>query len=46
LIDQTLLRFETVWAAAGAPNALFEIDTQKLLRLTQGRVEDIVTTGK
>lgn len=46
LIDQTLLRFETVWAAAGAPNALFEIDTQKLLRLTRGRVEDIVTTGK
>ena len=45
LIDRTLLRFETVWAAAGAPNALFEIDTQKLLRLTQGRVEDIVTTG-
>lgn len=46
LIDQTLLRFETVWAAAGAPNALFEIDTQKLVRLTQGRVEDIITTGK
>ncbi|HEX9074999.1 MAG TPA: YbaK/EbsC family protein [Anaerolineae bacterium] len=46
LIDQTLLRFETVWAAAGAPNALLEIDTQKLLRLTRGRVEDIVTTGK
>jgi Cys-tRNA(Pro) deacylase len=46
LIDRTLLRFETVWAAAGAPNALFEIDTQKLVRLTQGRVEDIITTGK
>ncbi|MGE5263878.1 MAG: YbaK/EbsC family protein, partial [Acidobacteriota bacterium] len=43
LIDQTLLRFETVWAAAGAPNALFAINTHKLLQLTQGRVEDIVT---
>ena len=42
LIDQTLLRFEKVWAAAGAPNAVFEIETKKLIELTQGRVEDIV----
>lgn len=46
LIDQTLLRFETVWAAAGAPNALFAINTHKLLQLTRGRVEDIIVTGK
>lgn len=46
LIDQTLLRFETVWAAAGAPNALFAINTHKLLQLTRGRVEDITVTGK
>jgi prolyl-tRNA editing enzyme YbaK/EbsC (Cys-tRNA(Pro) deacylase) len=45
LIDQTLLRFEKVWAAAGAPNALFEIETKKLLSLTNGRVEDIVVIG-
>lgn len=44
LVDQTLLRFRTVWAAAGAPNALFSIETQKLLELTQGRVADIVVT--
>ncbi len=43
-IDQTLLRFETVWAAAGAPNALFAIETRKLLELTQGHVADIVVT--
>jgi prolyl-tRNA editing enzyme YbaK/EbsC (Cys-tRNA(Pro) deacylase) len=46
LVDQTLLRFERVWAAAGAPNALFEIKTRELLELTQGRVADIVVTEK
>ncbi len=42
LIDDTLLRFETVWAAAGAPNALFAISTKTLLELTRGRVDEIV----
>ena len=42
LVDATLLRFEKVWAAAGAPNAVFEIELKKLLELAQGRVEDIV----
>ncbi|MBI5033433.1 MAG: YbaK/EbsC family protein [Chloroflexi bacterium] len=42
LVDQTLLRFETVWAAAGSPFALFAIDLTTLLQLTQGRVADIV----
>ncbi len=42
LVDATLLRFEKVWAAAGAPNAVFEIELKKLLDLAQGRVEDIV----
>ena len=42
LIDQTLLRFDQVWAAAGAPNAVFEIEMKKLIELTQGRIEDIV----
>ncbi|MBI3537825.1 MAG: YbaK/EbsC family protein [Chloroflexi bacterium] len=41
VIDRTLSRFEKVWAAAGAPNALFEIETQKLFELTRGRVADI-----
>ena len=42
LVDATLLRFEKVWAAAGAPNAVFEIDLKKLIELAQGRVADIV----
>ncbi|MBI3913478.1 MAG: YbaK/EbsC family protein [Chloroflexi bacterium] len=41
LIDRTLLRFDKVWAAAGAPNALFEIELKKLLELAHGRVEEI-----
>ena len=41
LVDASLLRFKTVWAAAGTPNAVFEIETQKLLELVGGRVENI-----
>ena len=32
--DKTLLDFERVWAAAGAPNAVFAIDPRKLLTAT------------
>jgi prolyl-tRNA editing enzyme YbaK/EbsC (Cys-tRNA(Pro) deacylase) len=46
LVDETVLRFQTVWAAAGAPNALFAIETKLLLELTQGRVADIIVTEK
>jgi prolyl-tRNA editing enzyme YbaK/EbsC (Cys-tRNA(Pro) deacylase) len=46
LVDQTLGRFDKVWAAAGAPNAVFEIEMKKLLELTQGRVLDIVVADK
>ncbi len=45
LVDETLMRFNQVWAAAGAPNALFEIELKLLLELTQGRVTDLVVTG-
>ncbi len=33
-IDAGLLRHAKVWAAAGAPNAVFEIDPQRLVALT------------
>ncbi len=42
LVDQTLLRFNKVWAAAGTPNSVFEIELNQFLKLTHGRVEDIV----
>lgn len=31
LIDASLLRFETVWCAAGTPHAVFEVDTDALI---------------
>ncbi len=41
LIDRLLGRYETVWAAAGAPNAIFPIAYQKLVEITGGQVVDI-----
>ena len=41
VIDQSLGRFDTVYAAAGSPRAIFPIQYQKLLELTQGNVTDI-----
>ena len=38
LIDEALSRFQTVWAAAGAPHAVFPIDYARLIEVTQGRV--------
>ncbi len=38
VIDESLGRFETVWAAAGAPNAVFPIRYTRLVEITAGRV--------
>lgn len=46
LIDETLMRFKTVWAAAGTPNAVFEIETVKLIELTGGRLGNVVEDSK
>ncbi len=37
VIDQSLSRFETVYAAAGSPRAIFPIRYTELLALTQGK---------
>jgi prolyl-tRNA editing enzyme YbaK/EbsC (Cys-tRNA(Pro) deacylase) len=42
LIDETLTRFKMVWAAAGTPNTVFEIETSKLIELTGGSVASVV----
>ena len=42
IIDKTLERFKSVFAAAGHPNSIFEISFIKLKELTKGRVEDII----
>lgn len=38
LIDEDLLRFERIWAAAGTPNAVFEMTAADLPRMTGGTV--------
>ncbi len=38
LIDEDLMGFAEIWAAAGTPNAVFRLTPQDLVRLTGGRV--------
>jgi prolyl-tRNA editing enzyme YbaK/EbsC (Cys-tRNA(Pro) deacylase) len=37
-MDEDLLQFETVWAAAGSPHAVFPISPQDLARVTSAEV--------
>lgn len=41
LIDQDLLNFASIWAAAGTPNAVFPLTPSELVALTKGRVADV-----
>jgi Cys-tRNA(Pro) deacylase len=41
-VDRTLSRFETVYAAAGGPNAIFPIPYRTLVEITGGHVADLV----
>jgi Cys-tRNA(Pro) deacylase len=41
IIDRSLGRFDTVYAAAGAPNAVFPIAYDMLLQTTAGQVADV-----
>ena len=40
-IDNTLLGYEIIWAAAGTPNAVFRLSPDDLIRLSGGVVSDI-----
>jgi len=40
-IDQDLLAYDEVWAAAGTPNAIFRLAPADLVRMTGGQVVDI-----
>ena len=40
-IDKSLLGYGTVWAAAGAPNAVFEIAPDRLVEIADATVADI-----
>ena len=42
LIDQSLGRFESVFAAAGHPNSIFKIEYNQLVQMTKGEVKEII----
>jgi len=42
LVDSSLSRYENVYAAAGHPNSIFKITYKQLIKLTEGKEEDIV----
>ncbi len=41
LLDEDLFKYGTVWAAAGTDHAFFPVSPDELLRITNGRKEDI-----
>ena len=41
-VDNSLERFDDIFAAAGHPNCVFKIDFKNLLKITQGEIQDIV----
>ena len=45
ICDPSLLRFEHVWTAGGAPNVVFRVGTDDLLRRLGGGTVDVAETG-
>ncbi len=41
LIDEALMGFDAIWAAAGTPNAVFRLTPADLVALTQGTIASI-----
>jgi prolyl-tRNA editing enzyme YbaK/EbsC (Cys-tRNA(Pro) deacylase) len=41
LIDEDLLQFAEIWAAAGTPNSVFRLAAADLQRVTGGRIADL-----
>lgn len=40
-IDEDFLQYQTVWAAAGTPNAIFELKTEDLQKMTDGKIVQV-----
>lgn len=40
-LDEDFLRYESVWAAAGTPNAIFELPTEALQKITGATVVQV-----
>lgn len=45
-VDRDLFQFSVVWAAAGRPDAVFAIEPERLLQLSQGVVADLKSVGQ
>ncbi|MFZ6849268.1 YbaK/EbsC family protein [Undibacterium sp. RuRC25W] len=41
LVDQDLLKYKTVWVAAGHPHAVFSLSPQQLIAMTNAPVADV-----
>ena len=41
IVDEDLLQFKTIWAAAGHPKAVFELTPDELVEMTCGKVMNI-----
>lgn len=37
-IDEDFLQYQTIWSAAGTPNAIFELKTEDLQTMTNGKI--------
>jgi Cys-tRNA(Pro) deacylase len=40
-VDEDLLQYNTVWAAAGTPNSVFNVSPQELVRISNGQVVNV-----
>ena len=40
-LDEDFLSFQTIWAAAGTPNAIFELKTEDLQKMTNGKIAQV-----
>lgn len=41
LFDESLLRFDILWAAAGTPHSVFPMERETLMRLTNAEIADL-----
>ena len=40
-LDEDFLSYQTIWAAAGTPNAIFELKTEDLQKMTNGKMAQV-----
>ena len=40
-LDEDLMQYDVIWAAAGTPNAVFELTPANLQKMTNGRIERV-----